>query len=504
MRTISFRVLLGLALAAGLLLRIVAAANFGNVSVDGVYYLEQARSLVSSGVLPFCNFAPGWPLVLSIPLVFMDLSDPMAPLRAAQIANVILGAVMGLLTFLMVARRLGRWAGLLAAAVILLLPLDILLSRGDLSEMTYACCLVGSWLLLDSRRRFAAGLLLGFAYVVRPEAMLIVAALGLWCLIRERRVPWTLVAGVLVFFIPYVVFARYYTGHWTLSGKSGFLWAAIREMRSNGVFSVVGRKLPAFARHYPQMAGWPVVVLSVLGLVVRPGRRILYLLPLAIIPFFDFLLGPRYWVPYLPFLLLAAGTGTAWVAARLPAGRRRLGTAVILVLALAGTGLASRSALGDFRDPPETYPGLKAAGLWLRENVGRETVVAAHKPFASHWGWCRFAKYQRSQSTRGLVRSALAAGAEYLVVNNGVARNQVPGLRPFTGRIPPDIAGQLTLVQSFRYEDDPGQNTDIYRVNQPTPAPENRFNTFWVQARGLYEEEEPPPDRRRRQAGPRR
>ena len=78
-----------------MILRIVLAHQLEYPQVDGTYYLDQARELVGRGQLPHSSFPPGFPLLISLILVVLDLNDPLAPLRAAQTINVVFVSQVG-------------------------------------------------------------------------------------------------------------------------------------------------------------------------------------------------------------------------------------------------------------------------------------------------------------------------------------------------------------------------------------------------------------------------
>ena len=470
-------VLLVLLVAAGLGIRARVAHECLFPGVDDVFYMEQARELVATGSLPFSTFPPGWPLLMALPLRFGDLADPNAPLRAAQLMNVILGTVLGLLVFLMLRERCGAPIALLGAAIVLFLPENLLLAKRAMSENAYTCVILASWLLLSRRRLVPAGLALGYAYLIRPEALLIAVAVAIFLLIRERSLPWRFVAAVLVPVVPYLLFIHSQSGTWSLTGKGMFLARTTQEHPGLRIFALAGRNLVVLGQRLIGLVGLPLVLLSLLGIVRRPGRWLLFCLPLLILPFFSFAMVTRFWVPYLPFLLLAAGLAGNWLLSKLsrPLGRwRALGVCLLVMLILGGSVMAG---LDDAPEVPliqESYLGLKVAGMWLRNRVDRDTVVMSYKPYPSFWAWCKFARCPGEASAETILDSAREQGARYLVVNLLVARALVPGLQPFFEKsLPPSLRDQVTLVKSLRFRQDIKYDTLIYRIEpavlQPTP-----------------------------------
>jgi len=445
-------------------------------TVDGAGYIMQARELVRSGQLPYSTFPPGWPLVIAAPLALRGLDDPYAPLRAAQGANVLLGALLPWLAWLLVRRDLGRGRALAIAALLTFLPQSLILAKGDLSEMSYGCALLGAGLLLAARRPLATGLLLGYAYLIRPEALVVAAALSAALLWRERRPPWRLWVGLALPVIPYVAFIHARTGAWGLSGKSVFLARAWATHPGWGMAGLYGRNAATFLAMLAGLVGLPIGLLAVAGAIRGPRGWLLWLTPLALLPLFDFAMAPRYWVPYLPFVLWGAGHGArgllAFARGRLQrAGRAaaaRAAAPLLAALALAGLGLAARDDARWVVPNTETYFGLRDGGLWLRERVGRDAVVADYKPFLPYWADCRHLACPPGRTAAEIVAAARAAGADFLIVNVAEVRHHVPALDPLLAVPPPaPLTDALVVVNVLTYPDDPQQNTVIYQIRRP-------------------------------------
>lgn len=482
---------LALILLAALLLRLWLALRTGHPGFDAVYYLHQARTLVATGTLPFGSFAPGWPLLVAAGLLPVGPEDPLTVLRVAQLLNVALGVGLVAAAFAMLRRPLGAPAALLGAALLAIQPLAVRLSTGAMSDLLAAVLLAGAWLLLRRGAWARTGLLLGYAYVVRPELILVLAAVVVSELHRTRRVPWRLGLAAAVCVAPYLVFARLASGQWTLSGKSGFLAAGLADVQQRGLGAVLAENLPELLAGLPAQLGWPLVLLAVLGLAVRPGRHLLFMLPILVLPIFTFRMDARYWVPYLPFWILAAGHGGRWLSdqmGRAPgpgraapgAGLRGPVAAAVVVLAVAGFAVRTAPEIRRLPRQEEVFVGLRDAGLWLRERVDRDTVVAGYKPYASYWAWCRFAGYGRAAGAAEVLERSVARGAEYLVVNRYVQRFLMPELGPFFEPLPPHVLEVITPVYEVTDPVLPGQDTRVFRIEDPVPPPHDTAGRFWV------------------------
>jgi len=454
---------------AALVLRIVLVAADRFPSVDGVFYMDQARRLLTEGRLVFSTFPPGWPLFMTIPLLVLGVDDPLAPLRAAQFANVALGTALGGLVWLMLRADAGRRLALAGAAVVLLLPLFIKASAGDMSDVLYACVVVAVWLLDRRGRALATGLLLGYAYLIRPEALLIAGGLALLAVVRDRRVPWRLLLGFALFFAPYVLFVHAETGRWALSSKSVVLERTLGEYPGGAYRTMILDNLRAHLPNLVGLLGLPAIALAAVGAVVRPGRWLIFVIPGMLPVFFSIPMMSRFWLPMAPFLLIGAVRGGRWLLERLPESRRRLGVWALVGLVLAGTLVASLDEVSGIGDVSETYEGLRDAGLRLRPHVDADTRIAEYKPYASFWAGCGHLRVPADMPISDVIQFCQDEGAGYIVVNVFVARTFRPALLDLLDRpLPSDIRDEVEVVEIFDYPDSFANNTVLFRI-QPRP-----------------------------------
>ena len=460
-------------LLVALAVRWWAAAHNEFPTVDGTQYLDQAWQLCFRGQLAYSCFPPGWPLLVAAPLRLLAADDPQAMLTAAHIANVVLGVLSVWLTWLLLRRRLGFALSLAGAVLVALLPQYVVLAKSDLSDLAYMCGLLGGWLLLERRRDLPAALVLGFTYLVRPESAL--ASLGLiaWRWRADRRVPWRLVIGHAVLVIPYLVFLRVAGGAWDISSKTVALTQSLDAHPGLGYAGLIGANLAKLAPLLTGQLGVPLALLAAYGVVRHRGAWAWLLLPLASVPLVINPMVVRFWLPYLPVLLLGAGLGARslvdLVARRNAAGGARAPKAPTIALAvLVASGLAV-AAIDDaplIRRNTEAYYGLKDAGLWLRRPTTRETLVADYKPYAAFWAGTRFLKYPELGSALEYALWARNQGVDYLVVNVQTVRQYLPGLDGLlVSPLAPELADKLELVHTCFYER-VGDNTVVYRVRR--------------------------------------
>ena len=405
-------------------------------SVDGVFYLEQSRQLIREGTLPFSSFPPGWPMLAAIVLAFLDCENSLNVLRAGQVANVFFGTALPLLTFLLIRRRAGPAGALMGAVFITVLPLNLLLSKGDLSEMSYACFILTAALLARKKTDFSVGLLL--------------------------------------LIVPYLLFIRVTSGIWSLSSKALFLSRSVTGNSPVEFVNMVADNMVTFLAMLPDLIGLPLVLLAVWGAWCGRGRWLVFLTPLLPLPLFDFAMAPRYWAPYLPFLLLAALIGIrqiAQVAAKIrPNAGRPLAVGILGLAAVLGFMQAAQDETSDLLRNQESYFGLKASGKWLSSRVTIETAVAGYKPYASFWAGCRFIQYSQTEPDYlKIIEDARQRGARFLVVNYYVTRHFMPGLGfLLTNPEHPSLQGKITLVKFSQYSQE-AQTTAIFEINDALP-----------------------------------
>ena len=204
---------------------------------DTVYYDASARSLADGhgyriprrvediDVLPpgtgtdqralvdTARWPPGYPMVLAGIYFFFGHS-----LMLARLLNVVLGTITVLLVYKLGCRIADERAGLIGAALLAIYPSHIIFSTLLLTEVIFTFLLVAILLLITVDREqltlprvLALGVLTGLAAMVRGEAVLLPAAVGLGWWIGWRSFSGALVAGVvmmaglLLVFVPWTI-----------------------------------------------------------------------------------------------------------------------------------------------------------------------------------------------------------------------------------------------------------------------------------------------------------
>jgi 4-amino-4-deoxy-L-arabinose transferase-like glycosyltransferase len=137
---------------------------------------------------------PGYPLLVLAAYKAIGAGEPVTDrvLLAAQAASSVTGVLVVLPTFWLGRRLFGRGLGFWAALLLQLLPVFARDTADGLSDGPFlfgilTAIAIGTW-ALDRRRRWpgllVCGLLSGLAYLIRPEGVLVPAALGVTLLLR--------------------------------------------------------------------------------------------------------------------------------------------------------------------------------------------------------------------------------------------------------------------------------------------------------------------------------
>lgn len=216
--------------------RLLAVITRPMVQLDEAVYARLAENLaVGNGAVDLtgavsAHFSPLFPLITAA--VSLVLGD--AVLSGYGVA-VLFGSLITIPTYLFGRELFGARTGLMAAALVAVVPLLVDYSSRLYSENIYILFLLTglyfTWLMLARLRlryAIAAGLALGVAYLANPAPFLYIpalAALGLLVGIKKGQFLKMLgtvavFAGVfLVLGIPNILFIHNVTGEWSYTGK---------------------------------------------------------------------------------------------------------------------------------------------------------------------------------------------------------------------------------------------------------------------------------------------
>src|SRR5262245_1653655 len=203
----------------GLAVRLWAMRYQPWVTIDGTDYINSAEAL-ASGHVTSTAFPPGYPALIALMRVLVH-----DRVLAATLISVVAGALLPWPVWLLARRAVGeRWA-IAPALAVALHPILVQYSSVTMSESAYLLALYGALAIAAAGRAAPAGLAIGVAYAIRPEALVPAAALA----VRELRTglrnaaSWRSLAfaagAFLVVAVPCWLFYHALLGEWTVTPK---------------------------------------------------------------------------------------------------------------------------------------------------------------------------------------------------------------------------------------------------------------------------------------------
>jgi hypothetical protein len=436
-------------LGAGSLRLWLAAGNAG-LTMDSPLYVNMADSL-AKGAKAVGPAHHGYPAMIA--LAGLVLPGRELPGRAV---SMLAGLALVVLVFRVARRGAPPWAAALAAGLVALHPLLAVYSGPIMTESTFLALLFAALLVLEQGHPLAAGLTLGLSYVVRPEGLVAAAGAMLFGRLGGRGTA-RLAAGFALIAASYVGYLSWERGAFTLTPKEALVHAPAAgrsaEWRVESPSQVTSERSPTlaermleaapgiYARYLPRLGAhltrlieawpWPLLILSLVGLVTRPGPVAAPLLQLLVIPMLAVAPEARFSMLYLPSLAVLAAVGAEACAARAAAGWRRAAAPATAVAALAGVVWAWSGPAGwlalHFDDGP--MPEMRAAGAWLRANGSPGDVVIDRKAYVPFFAGMRHIQLP-DDDYETLVEYARRSGARYLVIEEYVAESMRPQLLP--------------------------------------------------------------------------
>jgi hypothetical protein len=376
--------LLGILVVVGSVLRLWALDRVGFNSDEAVYSGQAAALSGDPTYGGLFQVFRAHPLLVQflVSLVFrITVDDTLARLVAVAfgVAAIPLLYATGSLLY-------NRRIGLVAAAILTLMPYHVFVSRQILLDAPMATLfLLGIYCMArftatgDARWLYATAIAGGLAFLAKETAVLLVATIGAMVLvipeIRLRAVQ-VAVAGLL-----YVAALSPYPAAIAISGATDtarqfLVWQLLRAPNHTWTF---------YAEVLPAAMGVVVLGAAAIGFVTMlrsPGWQDRLMIVWALVPaaFFEAwpVKGYQYLLPIAPALaIMAALALVVWLprlVGHLTAPRARLATAAtaaVLVLSLSVpsvTGVATITTRGSLAGTGG-LPGGREAGLWIRENV---------------------------------------------------------------------------------------------------------------------------------------
>ena len=244
------RLSLAAAFVAAIIVRVAVAWYCGAAQPQEIRYITIARGIISGQ--GFTGLDTRYPDIIQPPLYPMLLAAafllPGPELALARGVSAMMGALLVLTGGAIARRTMGDRTARRTGWIIAFYPLLAHISGVAITESTFTALVTGSllvlWTALDapagSMRRFihmtGVGLMLGLAYLTRPEGLAYVAAAAFIVVMtailssaplaaRARgalAIVWLLI-GFSLAATPYLVWVRSQTGRWLLSPKAALV-----------------------------------------------------------------------------------------------------------------------------------------------------------------------------------------------------------------------------------------------------------------------------------------
>ena len=469
---------LGIPLAAAVLLRLWLVGSNSGLTMDSPLYVRMAEDLLAGHRAP-SPAHHGYPALVA--LASLVLPGREVPGRAvSMLASLAIVA----LTWWLARRRVSAAVAWAPATLVALHPLLAVYGGAIMTESTFLCLALAGTALLEARRARVGGALLGAAWWVRPEAVLLAPLAVALVPLRARERTLALALATCVA-LPYSLVLRLEQGTWSLTPKSVLVRVRRADARSaewrladttafadtTGLATRLARDGGAIARSYPSglvaqaravLDAWsvPLLALSLAGLGFAAGRGpwlAFFTLPLV----YPLLAAPadiRFAQLLVPALALAAGGALGTARARGRAWALGAAAAALAGLALTWTGPAGRRALA-FDDGP--MAAMRGAGAWLAAHTDARAVIMDRKsyvPFFAH----RTHVQLPDEPLDVVLRYARESGATHVVVEEYVVRSLRPQLAPLLDHT--WLAGDPRVRLVFAARPDPGDGVAVLEV----------------------------------------
>ena len=481
---------LGLALAAGLALRLWLVTRNTGITMDSPLYSRMATA-IGQGQRTDGPAHQGYPALIA--LVKPLFAGEILP---GRIVSLVAAAALLVIVYWLARRTLSPAWSSLGVWLVALHPLLAVYSGVMMTESTVLALLYGALLLIERGRSLGAGLTLGAGYLVRPEAIALAPLAGLFSRAGARGLLLVL-AGFTIVLLPYVGYLRWERGSWMVTPKTVLVrpafekrgeaeWriGALPQAREEpkGFFERVRWAAPSVARNYGpgllQHLGllrkswpWPLVLLSVLGFAAWRRALLAPVLLMAGLPLLTVPPDPRFGLLAVPALAVFAACGASWACGRLAARPRLARAAVAATVATAAFGVfwlwkgPEGMTARYFDDGPMQQ--MREAGEWLRANGKPGARVMDRKAYVPFFAGMEHV--QLPNDDYDTIVEFARREVDYLVVEEYVAASLRKQLQPLASD-PEFLAREKRLRLVFVTGTRPGDGVAVLEVMKDSVA----------------------------------
>lgn len=381
----------GLAVLVGAVVRAWALGAVGFNSDEAVY-AGQAAALAGAG-----DYGTFFAIFRAHPLLVQFLLSGVFSIGVSDVAARLLSVIIGLLAiplvYLLGTLLYSRWIGVVAAAVLALLPYHIAVTRQVLLDGPETTLFLLSMLLLAqyaatsrSRYLYVAAFAAGLTFLAKETAILVLPVAGAFILMTPRVVlGWRRVAialGLLVVSVSPYPISILVSGA-SDTARSFLVWQLLRRPNHSFTF---------YAELLPGTLGPVLLVLAIVGIVIavrRASWQDRLLLSWVLVPLIFYQLWPvkgyQYLLPIVPAVLLLAVRAIAGMAADVATRLEVAGQPRVAVLRAATGGILSAILLASVAFPAFAalglggaagslagtggLPGGREAGQWIDDHV---------------------------------------------------------------------------------------------------------------------------------------
>jgi hypothetical protein len=480
-------------------LRLYAVLVAAGVANDSAGYGFMARDFLRGDFLKGLSpaFHPLYPYLVSL------LSPGATSVEiTGRLISLFFGTVALVPLYYLVKEAFGHGVAVFSGLFYCFHPYLVTYSGMLLSEATYWGLLTLSiyffWFGLKRRRIYQttlAGVLLGLAYLTRPEGMGYLAVFLVWVVIyggvKKEWIRKSIIIGglILTFLVPsapYLIFIHQETGLWLISKKATaaqsrlLMWGeeqkqnpdtkaaeepilAKKPFTFQRFMSTFFRNIPFNIYHYLRAYHFSLWVFLFVALIRLRQRRIKeewFIASLVLFHLFSLATftpsNIRFSVPVIPISLLWAAAGVVEIKRflkmkKVPKEKKWLFFIVVLILLI---------QLPQALTPERWHRReQKNVGIWLRKNTPEGSVMMSNSPQEAFYANRPFVQMQQGnpgQSYRDVIRFAKENRVRYILVDRYT--------KEFSADFADSISSSLDLKEFYKYKDKKSNMTIVYEV----------------------------------------